>query len=331
MVQARRLAWLLFAVIFAWVAGWASGPAVAQNYPTRPITLVVPFPAGGATDAIARIIIDPMTQALGQQIVIENVGGAGGLIGAGRVARAAPDGYMLLLHQVGLAAGVTLYPNASFDAAKDLTGIGLVNTSSSVVAGRKTLPPNTFAELVTWMKDGNQVAKVAHAGVGAFGHLCGVMFVQEIGAKADQIPYRGGGPALNDLVAGHADLSCLSAAVTEQQVNGGLLKAYAIVGKNRFAGLPGVPTLVELGYKNLDLDFWHIMFAPAGTPRPIIDKINAALRQTLADAKVKDAFAKAGMELYPADRETPEIATTMLKSEIARWADVIRTNNIQAQ
>ena len=211
MVEARRLAWLLFAVVFAWTS-----PVSAQNYPTHPITLVVPFPAGGATDAIARILIDPMSQQLGQQIVIENVGGAGGLIGAGRVARAAPDGYTLLLHQVGLAAGVTLYPNASFDAAKDLTGIGMVNTSASVVAGHKSLPPNTFKELVAWMKDGNHVAKFAHAGVGAFGHLCGVMFVQEIGAKADQIPYRGGGPALNDLVAGHADLSCLSAAVTEQ-------------------------------------------------------------------------------------------------------------------
>jgi tripartite-type tricarboxylate transporter receptor subunit TctC len=327
MVKARRLAWLLLAVI----ASWASGEAAAQTYPNHPITLVVPFPAGGATDAIARILIDPMSQQLGQQIVIENVGGAGGLIGAGRVARAAPDGHTLLLHQVGLAAGVTLYPNATFDAAKDLTGIGLVNTSASVVAGRKTLPPNTIKELITWMKDGGQIAKVAHAGVGAFGHLCGVMFVQEIGAKADQIPYRGGGPALNDLVAGHADLSCLSAAVTEQQVKGGYLKAYAIVGKSRFAGLPDVPTLVEIGYKNLDLDFWHIMFAPSGTPRPIIDKVNAALRQTFTDAKVQDAFARVGMTLYPADQETPEIATAMLKSEIARWGDVIRKNNIQAQ
>jgi tripartite-type tricarboxylate transporter receptor subunit TctC len=329
MNKVRHLASILFATALA--AVWAGGSASAQNYPTRPITLVVPFPAGGATDAIGRIIIDPMSQILGQQIIIENVGGAGGLIGAGRAARGAPDGYTLLLHQVGLAAGMTLYPNATFDAVKDLTGVGLVNISTSVVAGRKTLPPNTIAELVTWMKDSGQIAKVAHAGVGAFGHLCGVMFAQEIGAKADQIPYRGGGPALNDLVAGHADLSCLSAAVVEQQVKSGNLKAYAMVGKSRFAGLPGVPTLVEAGYKNLDLEFWHIMFAPAGTPRPIIDKVNAALRQTLTDAKVKEAFAKAGMELYPASQETPEIATAMLKSEIKRWGDVIRTNNIQAQ
>jgi len=318
---------LAFALALSLVAGAAS----AQTYPNRPITLIVPFAAGGATDAIARILSEPLSQDLGQQIVIETVGGAGGMIGSARAARAAPDGYTILLHQVGLAAGMTLYPNPSFDAEKDLTGIGLVNTSSSVIAARKGLPPNNLAELVKWMKEPGNTAKVAHAGVGAFGHLCGVMFMQEVGAKGDQIPYRGGGPALNDLVAGHADLSCLSSAVIEPQVKGGNLKAYAIVGKNRFAGLPDVPTLVEAGYKNLDLDFWHIVFAPSGTPRPIIERLNSALRNALKDQKAKDAFIKAGMELYPADRLTPEIATAMLKSEIKRWGDVIRANNITAQ
>ena len=318
-----------FRASLAVVLSLAASAAAAQNYPNRPITLIVPFAAGGATDSIARILSEPLSQDLGQQVVIETVGGAGGMIGSARAARAAPDGYTILLHQVGLAAGMTLYPNPSFDAEKDLTGIGLVNTSSSVIAGRKSLPPNNLAELVTWMK--TNTAKVAHAGVGAFGHLCGVMFVQEVGAKGDQIPYRGGGPALNDMVAGHADLSCLSSAVIEPQVKGGNLKAYAIVGKNRFAGLPDVPTLVEAGYKNLDLDFWHILFAPSGTPRPIIDRLNAALRKTLAGEKVKAAFVKAGMELYPMERITPEVATAMLKSEIKRWGDVIRTNNITAQ
>lgn len=325
MTYARAIA-PLFAAALTLTASAAS----AQTYPNRPITFVVPFAAGGATDAIARILNDSLTQTLGQQVVIETVGGAGGMIGAARVARAAPDGYTILLHQVGLAAGMTLYPNPTFDAEKDLIGIGLVNTSSSVITGRKALPPNTMAELVKWMKE-NPNSKVAHAGVGAFGHLCGVLFVRDVGATADQIPYRGGGPALNDLVAGHADLSCLSAAVIEPQVKGGNLKAYGIIGKTRFAGLPDVPTLVELGYKNLDLDFWHILFAPAGTPRPIIDQLNAALRQTLTDPKVKDAFTKAGMELYPAGQDTPDIATAMLKSEVKRWGDVIRANKITAQ
>ncbi len=307
------------------------GAVSAQGYPSRPITLIVPFPAGGATDAIARIINENMSQSLGQQVVIENVGGAGGMIGAARVARAAPDGYTLLLHQVGLAAGMTLYPNATFDAEKTLTGIGIVNNSASIIAGRSTLPPNSMAELAQWMKQPGQHAKIAHAGVGAFGHLCGVLFAQEVGAQADQIPYRGGGPALNDLVAGHADLSCLSAAIIAPLVKAGQLKAYGIIGRRRFPALPDVPTMAEAGYKNLNLDFWHILFAPAGTPRPIVERLNAALLQTLADARVTETFAKNGMELFPAGEETPEAATAMLKSEIKRWGDVIRANNIQAQ
>jgi len=326
MAYARALGSLLVAV-----SALLSGAASAQTYPARPITLVVPFAAGGATDAIARILTDPLSHDLGQQIVIETVGGAGGMIGSARVARAAPDGHTILLHQVGLAAGMTLYPNPSFDAEKDLTGIGIVNTSASTITARKTLPANNMTELVKWMKEPGQNAKVAHAGVGSFGHLCGVLFVNEVGATADQIPYRGGGPALNDLVAGHADLSCLSAAVVAPQVQGGNLKVYGIVDKKRYAGLPDTPTMGEAGYKNMDLVFWHILFAPTGTPRPVIDRLNLALRHALADPKVKEAFDKNAMDLYPADQETPEIATAMLKSEIKRWGDVIRANKITAQ
>jgi tripartite-type tricarboxylate transporter receptor subunit TctC len=226
---------------------------------------------------------------------------------------------------------MTLYPNPSFDAEKDLTGIGIVNTSASTITARKSLPANNMAELAKWMKEPSQNAKVAHAGVGSFGHLCGVLFVNEVGAAADQIPYRGGGPALNDLVAGHADVSCLSAAVVAPQVQGGNLKVYGIVDKKRYAGLPDTPTMGEAGYKNMDLVFWHILFAPTGTPRPIVDRLNLALRHALADPKVKEAFDKNAMDLYPADQETPEIATAMLKSEIKRWGDVIRANKITAQ
>ena len=326
MTHVRALGSLLVAV-----CALTGGAASAQTYPARPITLVVPFAAGGATDAIARILTDPLSQDLGQQIVIETVGGAGGMIGSARVAHAAPDGYTILLHQVGLAAGMTLYPNPSFDAEKDLTGIGIVNTSASTITARKTLPATNMAELAKWMKEPGRNAKVAHAGVGSFGHLCGVLFVNEVGAAADQIPYRGGGPALNDLVAGHADLSCLSAAVVAPQVQGGNLKVYGIVDKKRYAGLPDTPTMGEAGYKNMDLVFWHILFAPTGTPRPVIDRLNLALRHALADPKVKEAFDKNAMDLYPADQETPEIATEMLKSEIKRWGDVIRANKITAQ
>jgi tripartite-type tricarboxylate transporter receptor subunit TctC len=308
-----------------------SGTASAQTYPSRPITLIVPYPPGGATDAIARIIQDGMSQSLGQQIVVDNIGGAGGMIAAGRAARAAPDGYTVLLHQVALAAGMTLYPNLGFDAEKDFVTIGLTNNAASTLAARPTLPPNTIAELVRWMKEPGQNAKIAHPGVGSFGHLAGVLVAEEIGASVTQVPYRGAGPALNDLLASVADLSSISAVVAGPLVRAGKIKAYAIIGRTRFAGLPELPTMGEVGYKKLDLDFWHMLLVPAGTPRPIVERLNAALRHALADAKVRKTFADGGMDVFPAEEQTPEAASALLKREIKLWGDVIRANHIAGQ
>ena len=322
----RAFASLVFAV---WLI--VAGAAAAQTYPARTITLVIAFPPGGATDAVARPVIDAMSQTLGQQIVIEYVGGAGGTLGAARVARAAPNGYTILIHQTGLAVGIALDPKLSFDAEKDFTAIGIVANMATVMVGRPTLPANSLPELIRWMKEASNTAKMAHAGVGSFGHVCGVMFVQEVGATADQIPYRGGGPALNDVIAGHADLSCLSAAVAAELVKAGKLKGYAVFGNKRFGGLPEVPHFVETGYRTLDLPFWQTLFAPAGTPRPIIERLNAALRQALVNPKVIDAFAKNGMEAYPAVEQTPEAAQALLKSEIKRWGEVVRANKLAAQ
>ena len=292
---------------------------------------MVPYPPGGATDAIARIIQDSMSQSLGQQIVVENIGGAGGMIAAGRAARAAPDGYTVLLHQVALAAGMTLYPNLAFDAEKDFVPIGLINTAASTLAARPTLPPNNIAELVRWMKEPGQNVKIAHPGVGSFGHLAGVLVAEEIGATVTQVPYRGAGPALNDLLASVADLSSISAVVAGPLVKAGKIKAYAIIGRTRFAGLPELPTMGEVGYKKLDLDFWHMLLAPAGTPRPIVERLNAALRHALADARVRKTFDEGGMDVFPPDQQTPEAADALLKRELKLWADVIRANNIAAQ
>jgi tripartite-type tricarboxylate transporter receptor subunit TctC len=272
-----------------------------------------------------------MSQSLGQQIVIENIGGAGGMIAAGRAARAAPDGYTVLLHQVALAAGMALYPNLAFDAEKDFVPIGLINTAASTVAARSTLPPSNIAGLVRWMKEPGQNAKIAHAGVGSFGHLAGVLVAQEIGATVTQVPYRGAGPALNDLLAGVADLSSISAVVAGPLVKAGKIKAYAIIGRTRFAGLPDLPTMGEVGYKKLDLDFWHMLLVPVGTPRPVVDRLNAALRHALADARVRKTFEEGGMDLFPPDQETPEAASALLKSEIRLWGDVIHANKISAQ
>jgi len=258
----------------------ASG-ASAQTYPDRPVTLLVAFPPGGADDAIARIIQDPMQKALGQPIVIENIGGAGGMIAAAKAARAEPDGYTILLHQVALAAGMTLYPNRTFDAEKDFVTIGLINTAAATLAARPTLPPNNFDEFLRWMKQPGQNIKFGHPGVGSFGHLADVLVVHELGMKVTQVPYRGAGPALVDLLAGQVDLSPISAVVAGPLVRADKLKAYAIIGRNRFAGLPELKTMGELGYKKLDIDFWHMLLAPAGTPRRIVDKLNSALHAML--------------------------------------------------
>jgi tripartite-type tricarboxylate transporter receptor subunit TctC len=272
-----------------------------------------------------------MSQSLGQQLVIENIGGAGGMIAAAKAARAAPDGYTILIHQVALAAGATMYKNLTFDAEKDFVAVGLINTAASAWAARPDLPPKNMAELVGWMKEPGRNAKVAHPGAGSFGHLAGVLVAQELGAAVTQVPYRGAGPALNDLLAGQVDLSSQSAVQSGPLIKAGRLKAYAIIGRSRFAGLPDLPTMGELGYKKLDLDFWHMLLAPAGTPRPAIDRLNAALRHAMADDKVKKTFAEGGMDPFPPGQDTPEAAAALLTREIKLWGDVIRANNISAQ
>ena len=326
MMYARALAAALFAACLM-----AGAAASAQTYPDRPVTMIVAFPPGGADDATARMIQDPLQKALGQPVVIENVGGAGGMIAAARAAHADPDGYTILQHQDALAAGMTLYPDRTFDAVKDFEPIGLINTVSNTLAGRPTLPPNNFKELLAWLKQPGESAKIGHPGVGSFGHLAEVLAFQEMGVKVTQVPYRGAGPALVDLLAGQVDLGPISAVVAQPLVKSGKLKAYAVMAKQRFAGLPELPTFLELGYKKLDVDFWHMLLAPAGTPKPIIAKLNAALRTALADPHVKKLFADGGMDEYPADQLTPEAAAALLKREIALWGEVVRANHIAGQ
>jgi tripartite-type tricarboxylate transporter receptor subunit TctC len=309
----------------------AASGAAAQTYPNRPVTLVVAFAPGGADDATARILQDPIQRALGQPIVVENVSGAGGMIAAAKVAHADPDGYTILLHQDALAAGMTLYPERTFDAEKDFAPIGLVNTTTNTLAGRPSLPPNNFDELLRWMKEPGQTIRIGHPGVGSFGHLAEVLICQELGIKVTQVPYRGAGPALVDLLAGQVDLGPISAVVATPLVNSGKLKAYALIGKKDFAGLPQLKTMGELGYAKADIDFWHMLLAPAATPRPVIEKLNHALRVALTDAKLHQTFSDGGMDLYPQDEESPEAARALLQREVKLWGDVIRANHIAAQ
>jgi putative tricarboxylic transport membrane protein len=226
---------------------------------------------------------------------------------------------------------MTLYPDRTFDAEKDFTPIGLVNTTTNTLAGRPSLPPDNFDELLRWMKEPGQSIKIGHPGVGSFGHLAEVLIFQELGIKVTQVPYRGAGPALVDLLAGQVDLGPISAVVATPLVNSGKLKAYALIGKKDFAGLPQLKIMSELGYPKADIDFWHMLLAPAGTPRPIIEKLNQALRVALTDAKLRKTFSDGGMGLYPQDEESPEAARVLLKDQVKLWGDVIRANHIAAQ
>ena len=308
--------------------GPACAPASAQSYPTRPITMLVAFPPGGVDDAIARMIQPALEKALGQPLVVENVGGAGGMIAAAKAAKAEPDGYTILLHQDALAAGMTLYPHLTFDAVKDFAPIGLINIAPTTLAARPDLPPKDLTELLGWMKEHAKSIKFGHPGVGSFGHLADTLICQELGWNVTQVPYRGAGPALVDLLSGQVDIGIIGGVVAAPLVKSGKLKAYAIVGRTPYAGLPELKTFGALGYKKLDIDFWHMLLAPAGTPRPIVDKLNAALRSMLADARVQQLFTAAGMVSYPASEQTPEAASKLLQAEIKLWGDVIRANHI---
>jgi tripartite-type tricarboxylate transporter receptor subunit TctC len=323
---ARALAASIVAA-FALITGAAS----AQTYPTRPITMLVAFPPGGVDDTIARMIQNAMERSLGQPLVIENLGGAGGMLAAAKAAKAEPDGYTILLHQDSLAAGMTLYPDRTFDAEKDFVPIGLINIAATTLAGRPTLPANNLDELLHWANQPGQTIQFGHPGVGSFGHLADALLCQELGLHVTQVPYRGAGPALVDLLAGQVDLSIIGAVVAAPLVKSGKLKAYGIIGTKPFAGLPELKTFGQLGYDKLNIDFWHGLFAPKGTPQPVVDKLNGALRATLADAKVQKLFRDGGMDMFPANEETPEAAGALLKREIKLWGDVIRANHIAGQ
>jgi tripartite-type tricarboxylate transporter receptor subunit TctC len=303
-------------------------PAATQGFPNRTITIVVPFVAGGATDVAARAVADPMAAALGKSVVVENVSGGSGLIGTGRVAHASPDGYTLLVHQMGLAANVPLFPKSPFNVEKDLTGVGLINFSAPILIGRKTLPANSIAELVAWMKQPGNRAKVAHAGIGGNTHFCAVLFAQAIGADIELIPYRGGAPAVSDTIAGHVDLYCTNSA--GEQIKAGTVKAFGVASKERLAAYPDLPSFVELGYKDTDILFWQGMFAPAATPKPIVETLNAALRGALADPRVVTSFAQQDFLVFPKSEQTIPTANSLLHSEIEHWTRVVHDNKIEA-
>jgi tripartite-type tricarboxylate transporter receptor subunit TctC len=263
--------------------------------------------------------------------VIETVPGAGGTIGMARVARAAPDGYTLLVHQNGFAITPALYDKLNFDTAKDFVAVGMVNQSFTYFVGRKSLPAKNFTELVAWMKGPGKPAKVGHPGVGTNGQLQSLMFVRAIGAEATLIPYRGIAPAVNDLLGEHIDITQVGAAVAGPHIRSGNMIAYTSTASKRSPLFPDVPTLGEVGYPNLERPFWHAMFAPTGTPRPVLERLNAALRDAINDPQVQKGYADSGLEAFTAEQSSIDAANKYIQGEIELWGKVVRENNVKLE
>jgi tripartite-type tricarboxylate transporter receptor subunit TctC len=297
--------------------------AVAQTYPERPITIVVPFSAGGPTDTVTRLVADAMSKDLGQQIVVENVTGAGGTLGAGRVAKAAPDGYTLLLHHIGMATSATLYRKLAYKPLEAFEYVGLVTEVPMVIVGRKDLEPKDLKSLIEYVKANKDKVTYAHAGVGAASHLCGMLFMSKIETPLTTVPYKGTGPALTDLIGGQVDLLCDQTTNTTNQIKSGEIKAYATTSGQRLAALPDVPTAKEQGL-DIEVAIWHGLYAPKGTPKAIVERLAASLQKALQDETVKNRFASLGTAPVPLDQAQPAALEAKLKGEIDRWRPVIQ-------
>ena len=308
------------------ILGLFAVSASAQQYPDRTITIIVPYPAGGPTDTTAREVANSLSASLKQNVIVENITGGGTIVATNRVAKATPDGYTLLLHNLQISANVTLYKNLPFDTEKDLAPIMLVNKNPLVLVGRGTLEPNNFSDLLALMK--KQTLKAAIPGYGATGHLTTTLLVQEGKVTIDQIPYRGAAPAMTDLLGGHVDLFFGTPQSVAPQVTAGKLKVYAVTSKDKLEQLPTAESLVKALGPKFDIIYWQGLFAPAGTPQAIIMTLNKAMQQAVADPAMVKRWATEGFDAFPKDQLSPERARAFIKTEIARWGQVIRDNNI---
>lgn len=321
----RHRMYLAITAILALFAGaWAAG---AQTYPDHIITMVVPLPAGGPTDQLARQIAPKLTEKFGQNVIIENVSGGATTIGTARVARSAPDGYTLLMHSLQVSSNPGLYPKLPFDTEKDLVPVIFINYNPIVLIGRKSLPANTFAELVPWMKA--NPAKFAIAGLGTTGHMTTVQLVNALGVDADIVPYRGAAPAMQDILGEHVDLYFAAPQSLVQALQVKAVKAYGSTSRETSALLPDVPSLADLVGPQMEVRYWSALLVRAGTPKAIIDKLNAAVREAMKDPMILANWAEMGVVPFPPDQLSPEAGQVMFHSEIKRWGDVIRVNKIE--
>jgi len=323
----RVCAFLLAALVLA----CAGDAARAQGYPTRTITLVVPYPAGGPTDTIARILAERMKQSLGQTIIVENISGAGGSIGVGRVAQAAPDGYTLSIGHVQTHVLNAATMHLAYDVVNDFAPVSLIADTPIWIISRKDLPADDLKGFIAWLKASDGKANHGTVGIGGPTDIAGLLFQKATGTRFQTVPYRGGAPLLTDLLAGHIDFAFGQAATYLGNVRAGQLKAFAVLSPKRWWAAPEVPTLDELGVPNIHATFWHGIWAPKGTPGDVIARLNAAIVEALADPQVQKRFRDVGQEVWPKEGQNPAALAAKQKEEMERWAPIVKEAGIKVQ
>ena len=315
-----------YALALALTLAAGAGSAAAQAYPNKPITIVVPAGAGGPTDTVARLVGESMSRTLGQQIIVENVGGAGGTIGVARVAKAPADGYTLVVWHIGQSTAPALYDNLKYNVLEDFDGIGRITDVPMTIVGKAGLEAKNIGELLAWVKQKGKDITYAHAGIGSAAHLCALLFMNATGIEMTAVSYRGTGPAMNDLVGGQFDMMCDQTTGTTNQIKEGKIKGYAATTAQRLKVLPELPTLDESGLKGFEVSAWHAMWAPKGIPAEASAKLVAALQTALKEEKVIDRFASLGTEPVAQSQATPEALKAQLTAELAKWAPVIKAS-----
>jgi tripartite-type tricarboxylate transporter receptor subunit TctC len=320
---------VLFAAALAVLQSATS--AMAQTYPSRPITMVVPLGVGGSTDVIARIMAEGMRASLGQPIIVENTTGAGGTIGVGRVARAAPDGYTIGIGQWGTnVASGAIYP-LQYDLIKDFEPVALIATQPFLIVAKKSVPANNLGELIAWLKANANKASQGNSGIGTPSHVGGILFQNAIGVHLTMVPYRGAGQPMQDLVAGQIDVMLDTPALSLPQVRGGTIKAYAVTAKGRLELAPEIPTTDEAGLPGFYFSFWHALWVPHGTQKEIVAELNKAVVKTLDDPAIRKKLVELSQDIFPLDQQTPEALGAFHKAEIEKWWPVIKEAGIKVE
>jgi len=305
--------------------------ARAQAFPARPITLVSPFPAGGPVDTICRILGEHMHVSLGQPVLVENTAGAAGSLGVGRVARAAPDGYTLIVGQWSTHVANAAIYKLPYDTLTDFAPIALLSSNPGLIVGRKNLPANDLKELIAWLKANPEKATQGTQGIGGIGHIAGIFFQRVTGTRYQFIPYRGGTPMMQDLLAGQVDMLIDTPTLSAPQIRAGAIKGFAVMSNTRLPTLPDLPTVDEAGVPGLYLLQWNAVWAPKGTPRDIVMKLNQAIVQAIADPSVRQRLADLGQTIYPVEQQTPEVLAAFQKAEMEKWGPIIASANIKVE